>query len=257
MSSPDPNQVYRDAMPGQPWRQRQRALLSLFESIEPRYDRLNRFLSLGIDQGWRRWAVRSVETTATGPWLDVASGTGDLAAMLEDRLRGEGRQLVRSDLSGFLLGVGRDKLRNRSRVRNGGHPGAAAEMDRLPFAAGSFAAVTQGFALRHCEDYLGFFRELHRILEPGGQVAILDMRYPRDGFGSGLYRFYFGQVLPRVAGWLGADRGAYQFMVDSVVSLPDEEALVRALAEAGFARSESRRGFLGAVHLLVGWKPTE
>ena len=250
-------------MPGQPWRERRRALRSLFESIEPRYDRLNRYLSLGIDQGWRRWAVRSVETDASGPWLDVASGTGDLAAIAEDRLRGEGRILVRSDLSRFLLGVGTGKLHDRAVRRPGddrgvecgpAHAGAAGEMDRLPFASGAFAAVIQGFALRHCEDYLGFFRELHRVLEPGGQVAILDMRYPKNGLGSGFYRFYFGRVLPRVAGWFGADRGAYQFMVDSVVSLPAEHALVAALQAAGFERAESRRGFLGAVHLLVGWK---
>ncbi|MCA9758886.1 MAG: ubiquinone/menaquinone biosynthesis methyltransferase [Candidatus Eisenbacteria bacterium] len=254
MQTKEPDHLYREAMPGQPWAERRKALLTLFESIEPRYDRLNRYLSLGIDQAWRRWAVRSVQVEAPGPWLDVASGTGDLAAFAEDRLRAEGRELVRSDLSGFLLGVGGEKLRARDASASP-HHGAAAEMDRLPFQSASFGAVIQGFALRHCEDYAGFFRELHRILEPGGQVALLDMRYPRDGFGAGFYRLYFGQILPRVAGWLGADRKAYQFMVDSVVSLPQETALVDALVGAGFERVESRRGLLGAVHLLVGWKP--
>ncbi len=260
------------ALPGQPWAGRKEALLDLFENIEPRYDRLNRILSLGIDQYWRRWAVRSIETSATGPWLDLASGTGDLAEKAARRLRQESsdrqspnrqspdrqssgpqspdRRLVRSDLSGYLLAVGREKLKKRGLLS----PGAAAEMDRLPLSSNTFSAVLQGFALRHCEDYGGFFRELHRVLQSGGQLAILDMRYPREGLGAGLYRFYFGKVLPRLAGWLGADRSAYEFMVDSVVALPQEEVLLQSLRDAGFSEVESRRGLFGAVHLLLARK---
>lgn len=245
------------ALPGQPWAGRKEALLDLFENIEPRYDRLNRILSLGIDQYWRRWAVRSIETSATGPWLDLASGTGDLAEKAARHLREESsdrpssdRRLVRSDLSGYLLAVGREKLKKRGLVS----PGAAAEMDRLPLSSNTFSAVLQGFALRHCEDYGGFFRELHRVLQSGGQLAILDMRYPREGLGAGLYRFYFGKVLPRLAGWLGADRSAYEFMVDSVVALPKEEVLLQSLRDAGFTEVESRRGLFGAVHLLSARK---
>lgn len=245
---------YEAALPGRPWPARRRALRTLFEGIEPRYDRLNRWLSFGIDQGWRRWAVRSITTPAPGPWLDLASGTGDLAAFAVERLRREDRTLVRSDLSPRLLRVGAEKP--PIRTARGLAPGVAAEMDRLPFPGGSFSAVLQGFALRHCEDYAGFFRELHRILAPGGQVAILDMRYPRSGPWAGPYRLYFSRILPRLAGLFGADRSAYQFMVDSVMALPDDQSLIRALAEAGFVRAESRHGVFGAVALFVAWKST-
>lgn len=246
---------YRDAMPGVPWGRRRRALLRLFESIEPRYDRLNRWLSLGLDQVWRRRTASAVEDPSPGPWLDLASGTGDLAVFLRRRLDGGGLRrergwLLRTDLSPALLRVGATKLRAPRRGAGVAAPAVACEMDRLPFRAGSFAVIAQGFALRHCRDLPGFFRELHRVVRPGGQILLLDMRYPARGPGTLLYRWYFRGILPRLAGWLGADRDAYRFMVDSVRALPAEEALLGGLRAAGFDAVTSGRGLLGAVHLL-------
>lgn len=265
------------ALPGSPWEQRRRELHRIFARIEPHYDRLNRILSLGLDSGWREWAARSID--AQGPWLDLASGTGDLAAHLYRRrhLARSRPILIRSDLVADLLPVGLSKLTGssdnegtsvgcrapangraeldaRANVINDDSPGLGCEMDSLPFARGSLGAIVQGFALRHCRDYSGFFNELHRVLRPGGQIAILDMRYPA-GKGSGFYRFYFRAVLPRLAALLGGDRAAYRFLVDSVRSMPEERVLLEALRDAGFSEIESRPGLLGSVRLLLARKP--
>jgi demethylmenaquinone methyltransferase/2-methoxy-6-polyprenyl-1,4-benzoquinol methylase len=226
-----------------------------------------------LDRGWREWAARSID--AEGPWLDLASGTGDLAAHLYRRrhLARSRPVLIRSDLVPALLPAGSTKLEKlsaKSPRRGSGKPegtavfqesgptdespGLGCEMDALPFADGSLGAIVQGFALRHCRDYSGFFAELHRVLRRGGQIAILDMRYPR-GAGSAFYRFYFRAVLPRLAAFLGGDREAYRFLVHSVRSMPEESWLIEALRNAGFEEVESRPGFLGSVRLLVARKP--
>lgn len=243
---------FTSALAGQPWDARRRALLHVFEEIEPRYDRLNRWLSLGLDRGWRRWTARSLVNTATGPLLDLASGTGDLAVAFskEPGLLGEKRSLLRADLSASLLRVGAGKLDpERARLA------IACEMDRLPFRTASLAGVGQGFALRHCRDLSGFLGELYRVLKPGGRFAIIDMRYPRRGIAAGFYRWYFSKVLPRLAALLGGERGAYEFMVQSVRAFPAEEDLIGAARRAGFESVRSTPGFLGSVRLLEGRRP--
>lgn len=247
---------YEPALPGKSWERRLPTLKHLFETIEPRYDGLNRRLSLGLDQGWRRWTARALVGAPPGPWVDVASGTGDLAVSLAQTPgRPVDAPLVRLDLSALLLRAGAEKLDALGAPSRAPSPGAAGEMDRLPLRDMSVAAVAQGFALRHCRSYAGFFAELHRVLVPGGRLAIIDMRYPRRGAGGALYRFYFARVLPRLAALFGGDRRAYEFMVESVRALPDEPALLALLRAAGFTDVASRPGFLGSVALLTATKP--
>ena len=267
------------ALPGEAWETRLPLLKRLFERIEPRYDRLNRRLSLGLDRGWRNWAARALGD-APGPWLDLASGTGDMAlALVSARRRLGAREaagsaagerprapvIVRMDLSPLLLRAGAAKLLEDSSARNSSSeaaepklltPGAAAEMDHLPVRDQTLGAIAQGFALRHCRDLDGFFAELFRALRPGGAIAIIDMRYPRHGFGGLVYRIYFTRVLPRIAALFGGDRDAYEFMVDSVKALPEERALLAKLKAAGFIDVASKPGFLGSVALLSARRPS-
>jgi demethylmenaquinone methyltransferase / 2-methoxy-6-polyprenyl-1,4-benzoquinol methylase len=220
----------------------------MFEEISPSYDRLNAVLSLGLDRGWRRWAVRGLRASPAGPWCDLASGTGDLAL----EMLAVGRPVVRADLSSALLRRAEGKAGRGAQ----GWPGVACEMDQLPFRAGSLAAVGQGFALRHSRCPESLFCELHRVLRPGGRIALLDMRYPADGLFGPIYRCYFRSVLPRLAALLGGDRDAYEMMVASVRALPPETEILRAATAAGFEGVRSERGLFGAVRLIVGEKPT-
>ena len=236
-----------EGLHGRPWPERGAAVRRMFDEISPEYDRLNRILSAGLDRGWRRWAVRHLEGSPPGPWCDLASGTGDLAL----EMRSAGRAVVRCDLSSVLL----RRAQEKAGIRAAHWPAAACEMDRLPLRSASVAAVGQGFALRHCRSFASLFGELHRVLQPGGRIALLDMRYPTDGVVGPAYRFYFRSVLPRLAGALGGDQDAYEMMVASVRALPAESEILRAAVDAGLTGVRSERGFLGSVRLIVGEKP--
>jgi demethylmenaquinone methyltransferase / 2-methoxy-6-polyprenyl-1,4-benzoquinol methylase len=241
------------ALAGSSWNDRGPALKSLFEDISAKYDRLNHLLSFGLDARWRKDAALSLNFQPGVDELyilDLASGTGDLAAVL--RRRGYSK-ILRADLSAMLLRRGAQKMRGRGEQTE--WPALACEMDRLPLRDSSMAGIAQGFALRHCRDYAGFFRELRRVLAPGGRIALLDMRYPAHGFGAGLYRFYFRSVLPRLAALLGGERGAYEMMVESVRRLPPEDLLCGHLRDAGFVEVASRPGIFGAVRLLTARRP--
>jgi demethylmenaquinone methyltransferase/2-methoxy-6-polyprenyl-1,4-benzoquinol methylase len=217
----------------------------MFEEISSDYDRLNSRLSLGLDRRWRAGVARALEPLPPGPVLDLASGTGALVAPLVRRLR---RPVVRLDLSMVLLRRAAERLAI-------GSAGAAGEMDRLPFRDASFAAVAQGFALRHSREHATLFHELHRVVKPGGRIALLDMRLPLGGGVEAVYRAYFRRVLPRLVSLLGGDRAAYEMMVASVAALPAEDVLLAALRGAGFAEVESRPGTFGAVRLILARRP--
>lgn len=236
---------YAEGLAGRPWELRAPALRRMFEEISGDYDRLNSRLSLGLDRRWRAWVARALEPLPPGPVLDLASGTGALVSPLVQRLQ---RPVVRLDLSVALLR--RAKERPAS-----GSPATVGEMDRLPFRDASFAAVAQGFALRHCRGHDVLFRELHRVVKPGGRVALLDMRLPLGDGVEAVYRLYFRRVLPCLASLLGGDRAAYEMMVASVAALPTEAVLMTALRDAGFVEAESRPGILGSVRLLLARRP--
>jgi demethylmenaquinone methyltransferase / 2-methoxy-6-polyprenyl-1,4-benzoquinol methylase len=236
---------HADGLVGRPWERRGPALRRMFEEISGDYDRLNSRLSFGFDRRWREWVTRELEPLPPGPVLDLASGTGALVPLLVRRLR---RPVVRLDLSARLL-------RWAEAARAPGSPAVAGEMDRMPFRDASFAAVAQGFALRHSRGPGALSCELYRVLRPGGRVALLDMRVPRGGGMEAIYRAYYCRVLPRLAALLGGDQAAYAMMVESVKALPPEEALLAALRDAGFVEAESRPGIFGSVRLLLARRP--
>ena len=198
----------------------------MFGRIVPRYDLLNRLMSLGMDGGWRRHAARAAQPPG-GRVLDVGAGTGDLAFELS---RQGAASVVGSDFSRPMLATARAKANAREL---GGIAWLLADALRLPFPDRTFDAVTNGFVLRNLADLRAGLAEMARVLKPGGRLVCLDMTPPRPGPGAPLYRLYFNRLVPPIAGAISSDRAAYRYLPNSLQGFPDAPALASLLSDIG------------------------
>jgi demethylmenaquinone methyltransferase/2-methoxy-6-polyprenyl-1,4-benzoquinol methylase len=217
----------------------------MFGRIVPRYDLLNRLMSLGMDASWRRLAASSARPDGAVV-LDAGTGTGDLA--LELRRQGALR-VVGVDFTSRMLAVANRK------ARTGGIEWTLADAQHLPFPDASFDAVTSAFLLRNLADLPAGLAEMGRVLRPGGRLACLDMTQPPGGPFGAAYRLYFNHIVPPLAGSISGDRAAYRYLPHSLEGFPNAERLARMLSEADLV--EVRTSLLGGgvVALHTGRKP--
>jgi demethylmenaquinone methyltransferase/2-methoxy-6-polyprenyl-1,4-benzoquinol methylase len=216
----------------------------MFDRIAPRYDLLNRLLSAGIDVRWRRACVDLLGLSGPGRVVDLCTGTADLlveALSRDARLTGVG-----VDLSGEMLLRGRAKLARRGLDRRGAL--AAGDAERLPLRGGRFDGALVSFGIRNVADVEGAFREVSRVLRPGGRFVIVEFSMPRGVFGR-LYRYYFRRILPWVGGLVSGDRGAYSYLPASVERFPAPAELQALLEGAGFANVRLRALTGGVAYL--------
>jgi demethylmenaquinone methyltransferase/2-methoxy-6-polyprenyl-1,4-benzoquinol methylase len=219
----------------------------MFDRIARRYDTLNRVISLGLDQGWRRVLVREVATRhPAGRVLDVATGTGDLAFALAAAGLGE---VVGLDISPGMLAEARRKAES---------PRAAASVRfelgdaaALPFADASFDAVTVAFGVRNFEDLEVGLRELARVLRPGGTLAVLELGTPRSRLLRLGHAAYTRGLLPLVAGLVSGERAAYTYLPASVAAFPEPARFAELLTACGLRDVRTRLFALGAAHLTL------
>jgi len=227
------------------------AVREMFSGIAKRYDLLNHLLSLNIDKGWRRKVsgeLRDILDREDTIVLDVACGTGDLSIELGRDARA---RIIGSDFCRPMLTVA------QSKPSGGSAPIPYVEGDALglPFADGSFDAVTIAFGLRNLASVSDGLAELMRILKPGGRLAVLEFSAPVvPGFGK-LFNFYFSHILPRIGGAVSGSRGAYEYLPDSVSKFPDQKRLAAMMGSTGFAsvKFQNLTGGIAALH--VGTKP--
>lgn len=211
------------------------AVRTMFDTIAPRYDLVNRIMTFRLDVRWRRITVRSLNLQPGSLVLDLASGTGDLCVDLAHA----GIRPVSVDLSFGMLSQDRS-----------GAPRAQADILVLPVPDGSVDGVTCGFALRNLVDLNRFFAELARVVRPGGRIALLDVSTPTNPFLRVGNRLYFGRIVPLIGGLL-SDRAAYQYLPKSVAYLPTPAQLVDALALAGFDDVVHRQLSGGLTQLIT------
>ncbi|MBT8401840.1 MAG: bifunctional demethylmenaquinone methyltransferase/2-methoxy-6-polyprenyl-1,4-benzoquinol methylase UbiE [Rhodothermia bacterium] len=209
----------------------------MFDSIAPRYDLLNRVLSLGIDQSWRRKMVRTVGRRCASPRhiLDIATGTADVAIQLL-RLRPE--KIVGVDISEEMLALGRAKVAREGAT--GIVSLQAGDAEELDFPDSHFDAITAAFGVRNFENLSAGLREMRRVLRPGGVAVILEFSSPEHTPMKQLYSFYSRHVLPRVGRLVSRDDGAYDYLPQSAAAFPYGERMVGIVREAGFADVEYR-----------------
>jgi demethylmenaquinone methyltransferase/2-methoxy-6-polyprenyl-1,4-benzoquinol methylase len=213
-----------------------RAVRDMFDAIAPRYDLVNRVMTLRMDVGWRRRTVRALGLAPGSRVLDLACGTGDLCRELSTA----GMRPVGVDLSFGMLRHARTSA-----------PLVQADALRLPAPDDAVDGVTSGFALRNVADLSEFFAETARILRPGGRVALLEVAEPRNPVLRWGHAVYFGKVVPLIGGWL-SDPAAYRYLPKSVAYLPDGDGLVSRLRAAGFESVERSLLSGGIAQLLTG-----
>jgi demethylmenaquinone methyltransferase / 2-methoxy-6-polyprenyl-1,4-benzoquinol methylase len=214
----------------------------MFDRIARRYDLLNTVLSFGADARWRRWAARAAGPPADGRALDVACGSG--------KLTGELRRLA---TAGVVVGL--DFSAEMLRVAAAAEPGPAyvrGDGLRLPFADGSFDAVTVAFGLRNYTDPEGGLCEMRRVLRPGGRAVVLEFVRPRPGPIGAAYRAYLVHGLPRIGGVVSGDRTAYRYLSRTVDAYRTPDELVAMASGAGWRDPRIELLTLGTVGLLIG-----
>jgi demethylmenaquinone methyltransferase/2-methoxy-6-polyprenyl-1,4-benzoquinol methylase len=202
----------------------------MFDSIAPRYDLLNRVLSLGIDQRWRTQAIRLLRDDQPQHVLDIATGTADLAIKAEELLHP--REIVGVDLSAEMLRFGREKLRKKGLSERITLQQADAEA--LPFPDGAFDAALVAFGVRNFENLEAGLRDIARVLRPGGALVVLEFSRPRQAPIKQLYGFYSNHILPRIGGAISSNDGAYQYLPDSVAAFPDGPDFLARMQTAGY-----------------------
>jgi demethylmenaquinone methyltransferase / 2-methoxy-6-polyprenyl-1,4-benzoquinol methylase len=209
---------------------------AMFDRIAPRYQRLNSVLTFGLDRGWRRAAIAAAGLHAGDLVVDVACGTGDLAALAA----AAGARAVGVDFAPAML----------ARARGRGAALVRADAVALPLRPACADAVTCGFALRNVVEIRTVLAEAARVLRPGGRLVLLEIAAPRAAALRWVHRAYFHRLVPFVGGLL-AERAAYAYLPASEVYLPDETTLRSLIESAGFVDVERLLLGAGAVQLVT------
>lgn len=219
----------------------------VFDSVAGNYDLMNDLMSMGIHRLWKRFAIRRLRIKPGQRILDVAGGTGDLARLMHARLETQGFVTV-YDINANMLDEGRKRMADEGRVA--GLNWAQGNAEELPFPDNTFHAVTIGFGIRNVTQIDAAFREMIRVLRPGGQLLCLEFSHVAIPLLKPLYETYSFKVLPELGHWVAKDRDSYQYLVESIRRFPDQETLKKLLEECGLfgVRYHNLSTGIAAVH---------
>jgi len=233
------------------WSDKAERVRSVFASVAGKYDLMNDLMSFGVHRLWKQFTLSLTGLRPGDRALDVAGGTGDLAAGLLRQVGKSGR-VVLSDVNPAMLGMGRDRLLDRGFVSN--VDCIVADAERLPFEDGSFACVTIGFGLRNVTDKAAALRSMYRVLKPGGQLLVLEFSTPVAPGLKPVYDAYSFKVLPLLGQMVAGDAASYRYLAESIRMHPDQETLLEMFRAAGFAQSRYHNLTGGIVALHRGYK---
>jgi demethylmenaquinone methyltransferase/2-methoxy-6-polyprenyl-1,4-benzoquinol methylase len=219
----------------------------VFDSVAPNYDLMNDLMSGGAHRLWKRFTLSLTHLRPGQRALDVAGGTGDLAAGLARQVGPDGLVIL-SDINSAMLQRGRDRLLNEGYVRNVCCVQANAE--RLPFTASAFDCITIGFGLRNVTDKAAALRSMAAALKPGGQLLILEFSHPVIPFLQPLYDAYSFHVLPLLGRLVAHDAASYRYLAESIRKHPDQAELLGLMQAADLegCRYHNLSGGIVAVH---------
>jgi demethylmenaquinone methyltransferase/2-methoxy-6-polyprenyl-1,4-benzoquinol methylase len=224
---------------------------AVFDSVASRYDVMNDLMSFGVHRLWKRFLLSQTGLRPGQHALDVAGGTGDLAAGLARQVGTTGR-VVLSDINAAMLAHGRDRLLDAGIVTPVEHVLANAE--RLPFRDASFDCVTIGFGLRNVTDKAAALASMYRVLKPGGQLLILEFSKPVAPGLKPIYDAYSFRVLPALGRLIAHDADSYRYLAESIRMFPDQATLEGMMRDAGFDGCRHHNLTGGIVALHRGWR---
>ncbi len=222
----------------------------MFSGIAPWYDFLNRLLSLRRDVVWRRELVHGIGLPHKAIMLDLAAGTLDVS--LELIRQHPQAQVVAADFSVAMLRQGREKLRS-SRGASCIWP-VAADAYALPFGSDRFDALTIAFGIRNLPNRVAALQEIHRVLKPGGTLAILEFVPPESGLLQTCYKLYLNGVLPLIGRLFSQHAFAYRYLAESIAAFPTAGVFGRELEAAGFGEVRRKVLTFGVAYLFFGKK---
>ncbi len=223
---------------------------NMFDKIAFRYDFLNRFLSAGIDVGWRRKAIRQLISSEPKNILDVATGTGDFALACYEILKPE--KITGIDISEGMLDIGRNKiekagLQNKIELLNG-------DSEAILFEDNAFDAVTVAFGVRNFENLEKGLSEIKRVLKPGGKLIVLECTKPSVPVIKELYNFYMKRVTPKIGKIIAKNNEAYQYLNDSVLQFPEKESFIHILNKSAYRNAFYKTLTLGICTIYCAEK---
>ncbi len=223
----------------------------MFDSIAPAYDFMNRAMTLGIDKLWRAKAVKMIRRRQPADILDVATGTGDLAIKLAREIPGV--RVTGVDLSEQMLAIGRDKVRLAGlsdRISL-----SKADCLALPMADASFDAVTVAYGVRNFEHLAQGYREMARVLRPGGMLCVVELSVPQSRLVRPFYELYTRRIIPVIGRMVSSDRSAYTYLPASIAAMPQGERMLAIMEEAGLVRPALRPLTLGVCTIYTAFRP--
>ncbi len=238
---------YRDV----PEADKARLVGEVFTSVARKYDVMNDLMSFGVHRLWKRHFVATSGVREGDHVLDLAGGTGDIAALLLPRVGARGRVCV-GDINGDMLRVGRDRLLDRGQVR--GLDWSQMDAEALPFADRTFDCVTMAFGLRNVTRKEKALAEIHRVLKIGGRALVLEFSALRAAWLRPLYDFHSFQVLPRIGHLVANDEASYRYLAESIRKHPDQATLKAMMEAAGLARVDVRNLSAGIVAIHRGYR---
>jgi demethylmenaquinone methyltransferase/2-methoxy-6-polyprenyl-1,4-benzoquinol methylase len=233
-----------------PWQEKAGRVRGVFDSVAQRYDLMNDLMSAGAHRLWKRFTLSCTGLRAGQRALDVAGGTGDIAAGMARQVGTQGL-VVLTDINAEMLGRGRDRLLNEGFVASTRVVQADAEC--LPFRDAQFDCVTIAFGLRNVTDKPAALASMRRVLRPGGQLLVLEFSQLAVPALRPLYDAYSFQILPRLGQLVAGDAASYRYLAESIRKHPDQETLLGMMREAGLENCSYQNLSAGVVAVHRGY----
>lgn len=234
-----------------PIEEKQGKVAQVFDSVAVKYDLMNDLMSAGIHRLWKRFTIEKSGARAGSRILDLAGGTGDLAALFSP-IVGPNGKIILADINDSMLKVGRDRMIDKGLINNIDFAQVNAEC--LPFEENYFDCITIAFGLRNVTDKQHALESMYRVLKPGGRLLVLEFSQPTNELLSKVYDSYSFNLLPKIGHWITGDEDSYRYLAESIRMHPDQETLKSMFEKAQFDDCEYHNLTGGIVALHRGFK---